>query len=182
VLAPLIVAWPYNGPSRSTIRTHLELESPESEKEGASMNRLSVTRRQLLASLGAGGAALALQSPHADIASARSPSGPPGQPPPPQFFVQLAELGGFPMTPEQAAALAPSILGPLSVFRQIQRSETVPFDLTGTPCMSVPCGFSPDGLPIGLHIAGRAWDEATVLRIGAAYEQATPWHRQHPNL
>jgi len=59
---------------------------------------------------------------------------------------------------------------------------TVPFDLTGTPAVSVPCGFAANGLPIGLQIAGRAWDEATILRIAAAYEGATSWHRQHPPL
>jgi aspartyl-tRNA(Asn)/glutamyl-tRNA(Gln) amidotransferase subunit A len=59
---------------------------------------------------------------------------------------------------------------------------TIPFDLTGTPAISVPCGFNSEGLPIGLQIAGRAWDELTVLRIAAAYEQATPWHQRHPSL
>jgi hypothetical protein len=87
------------------------------------MDRLPVTRRQLLASMGAGGAAVALQSQNAHLASARFLSRPLDQPPPPQFFVQLAEYGGFPMTPEQAAALAPTILGPLSVLRQIQRTD-----------------------------------------------------------
>lgn len=46
------------------------------------------------------------------------------------------------------------------------------FNLTGTPALSVPCGFTTRGLPIGLQIAGRAFDEATVLRVGHAYEQA----------
>jgi aspartyl-tRNA(Asn)/glutamyl-tRNA(Gln) amidotransferase subunit A len=59
---------------------------------------------------------------------------------------------------------------------------TVPFDLTGTPAVSVPCGFAANGLPMGLQIAGRAWDEATILRIAAAYEAATPWHDRHPSL
>lgn len=70
---------------------------------------------------------------------------------------------------------------PLSLF-SLWTAFTVPFDLTGSPAMSVPCGFSRDGLPIGLQIAGRAWDEPTVLRIGAAYQHATPWHRRHPEL
>jgi aspartyl-tRNA(Asn)/glutamyl-tRNA(Gln) amidotransferase subunit A len=60
--------------------------------------------------------------------------------------------------------------------------NTVPFNLTGAPALSVPCGFASNGLPIGIQIAGRNWDEATVLRIGAAYEQATPWHERHPSL
>jgi aspartyl-tRNA(Asn)/glutamyl-tRNA(Gln) amidotransferase subunit A len=44
----------------------------------------------------------------------------------------------------------------------------------------VPCGFSSDGLPIGLHIIGRRGDEATVLRLSAAFEQAHPWHGVRP--
>ena len=59
---------------------------------------------------------------------------------------------------------------------------TAPFNLTGTPAISVPCGFSADGLPIGLQIAGRAWDEVTVLRIAAAYERITRWNERHPSL
>jgi aspartyl-tRNA(Asn)/glutamyl-tRNA(Gln) amidotransferase subunit A len=59
---------------------------------------------------------------------------------------------------------------------------TLPFDLTGSPALSVPCGFSAAGLPIGLQLIGRAWDEATLLRIGAAYERATPWHDRRPPL
>jgi aspartyl-tRNA(Asn)/glutamyl-tRNA(Gln) amidotransferase subunit A len=64
----------------------------------------------------------------------------------------------------------------------VSTGNTSPFSMTGSPALSVCCGFSPDGLPIGLQIAGRGWDEATVLRIGAAYERATPWHQRHPSL
>ncbi|MEP7200300.1 MAG: amidase, partial [Chloroflexota bacterium] len=57
---------------------------------------------------------------------------------------------------------------------------TAPFNLTGLPALSVPCGFTMDGLPIGLQIIGRAWNEAAVLRAGHAYEQATEWHTRRP--
>jgi aspartyl-tRNA(Asn)/glutamyl-tRNA(Gln) amidotransferase subunit A len=57
---------------------------------------------------------------------------------------------------------------------------TVPFNVIGLPALSVPCGFTRDGLPIGLTIAGRRWDERTVLRVGHAYQQATDWHRWPP--
>jgi len=60
--------------------------------------------------------------------------------------------------------------------------NTLPFDLTGQPALSVPCGFTEGGLPIGLQIAGRRFDEATVLRLGAAYEAATDWHKRMPPL
>ena len=58
----------------------------------------------------------------------------------------------------------------------------MPFNLTGAPVVALPCGCSPAGLPIGLQLAGRPFDEATVLRIAHAYERATEWHRQRPPL
>lgn len=57
---------------------------------------------------------------------------------------------------------------------------TAPFNLSGQPALTVPCGFDRDGLPIGLQIAGRPFDEVTVLRIGAAYEATTTWSEQRP--
>jgi aspartyl-tRNA(Asn)/glutamyl-tRNA(Gln) amidotransferase subunit A len=57
---------------------------------------------------------------------------------------------------------------------------TYPFNLTGQPAISVPCGFSRDGLPIGLQIAGRRHADADVLRAAAAYEEAAPWAQHRP--
>jgi len=57
---------------------------------------------------------------------------------------------------------------------------TAPFNASHLPALSVPCGLTRAPLPIGLQIAGRPLDEATVLRAGHAYEQATDWHRRHP--
>ena len=59
---------------------------------------------------------------------------------------------------------------------------TYPFNLTGQPAISIPCGFSSDGLPIGLQIAGRRHADADVLRAAAAYEQAAPWADLRPPL
>jgi aspartyl-tRNA(Asn)/glutamyl-tRNA(Gln) amidotransferase subunit A len=59
---------------------------------------------------------------------------------------------------------------------------TAPFNLTGLPALSLPCGFTKSGLPIGLQIVARAWNEATVLKAGHAYEQATAWHEKKPGL
>ena len=50
------------------------------------------------------------------------------------------------------------------------------------PAASIPCGFSGDGLPIGLHIVGRGGDEAAVLRASAAFEQARPWEHHRPAI
>jgi aspartyl-tRNA(Asn)/glutamyl-tRNA(Gln) amidotransferase subunit A len=58
----------------------------------------------------------------------------------------------------------------------------VPGNVTGLPCLSVPCGFSSEGLPIGFQAIGRPFDEATVLRLGAAYESATEWHQRRPDI
>ena len=59
---------------------------------------------------------------------------------------------------------------------------TYPFNMTGQPASSVPCGFTKDGLPIGLQIVGRRFDDATVLRASAAFERARPWAQQRPGL
>ena len=60
--------------------------------------------------------------------------------------------------------------------------NTNPFNMLGTPAISVPCGFTGDGLPIGLQLAGHWFDETTVLRAAHAYESATDWHTRRPPL
>lgn len=57
-----------------------------------------------------------------------------------------------------------------------------PANLTGHPAISVPCGFTQGGLPIGLQIIGPEWQESKLLQIARTYEQAHDWHRMHPNL
>jgi len=59
---------------------------------------------------------------------------------------------------------------------------TYPFNITGQPAASVPCGWTDDGLPIGLQIVGRRFDDATVLKAAAAFEQASPWAGRRPPL
>jgi aspartyl-tRNA(Asn)/glutamyl-tRNA(Gln) amidotransferase subunit A len=59
---------------------------------------------------------------------------------------------------------------------------TAPFNLTGLPALSLPCGFTREGLPIGLQIVARPWAEAALLRAGQAYEEATEWHLTLPRL
>jgi aspartyl-tRNA(Asn)/glutamyl-tRNA(Gln) amidotransferase subunit A len=60
--------------------------------------------------------------------------------------------------------------------------NTRALNLTGLPTISVPCGFTRKGLPVGMQITGRPGDEATVLRLAHAYEQATDWHKPEPHL
>lgn len=59
---------------------------------------------------------------------------------------------------------------------------TSPFNLTGLPAISLPCGFTRAGLPVGLQLAGGAWREAMVLRVARAYERATSWTERRPAL
>lgn len=60
--------------------------------------------------------------------------------------------------------------------------NTIPFDLISLPAISVPCGLTNGGLPVGLQIVGKAFDEAGVLRVASAYEQATAWHQRQPQI
>jgi aspartyl-tRNA(Asn)/glutamyl-tRNA(Gln) amidotransferase subunit A len=59
-------------------------------------------------------------------------------------------------------------------------ANTSPFNLTGLPAISVPCGFTEAGLPIGLQLAAGPWREGLLLRVAQAYEHATPWHERLP--
>ena len=74
----------------------------------------------------------------------------------------------------------PEIAGALNMASE--RSLSRPYNLTGMPAISVPCGFSPDGLPVGLQIAGRLFEDSIVLKVAHAYEQASPWHTMHPSF
>ena len=59
---------------------------------------------------------------------------------------------------------------------------TGPFDLTGLPAVSIPCGFTAGGLPVGMQLVSRPYDEARLLGTAHAYEQATDWHRRLPTV
>jgi aspartyl-tRNA(Asn)/glutamyl-tRNA(Gln) amidotransferase subunit A len=59
---------------------------------------------------------------------------------------------------------------------------TAPFNLAGLPALSLPCGFTREGLPIGLQIVSGAWREAAVLNAAQAFELATDWHTRHPQI
>ena len=62
------------------------------------------------------------------------------------------------------------------------RSYTGSFNLAGVPAISVPCGFTSDNLPISLQIVGRPFEDATVMKVAHAYEQATTWHTRRPPI
>lgn len=78
---------------------------------------------------------------------------------------------------------APPIEGPDAVAQaRLLTRFTAPFNLTGLPAISLPCGFTADGLPLGLQLIAPPWAEARLLRAAYAYEQATPWHLRRPAL
>jgi len=95
-----------------------------------------------------------------------------------RFFEQYDVL----LTPTTPVT-APPIQGPNAVEQaRLLTRFTAPFNLTGLPAISLPCGFSHEGLPIGLQIISAPWAEAKVLRAAYAYEQVAEWHRRWPNL
>jgi aspartyl-tRNA(Asn)/glutamyl-tRNA(Gln) amidotransferase subunit A len=71
--------------------------------------------------------------------------------------------------------------GAIEAARQLTRF-TAPFNLTGLPALSIPCGFTMDGMPIGLQIVSKAWGEPELLQAGHAFEQATEWHLRRPDM
>jgi aspartyl-tRNA(Asn)/glutamyl-tRNA(Gln) amidotransferase subunit A len=85
-----------------------------------------------------------------------------------------------PTTPTTAFKLGERADDPLQMY--LADVFTVSAPLSGLPAISVPCGFTDDILPVGLHLTGRAWDERTILRIAHAFEQSTEWHRRHPKI
>lgn len=70
----------------------------------------------------------------------------------------------------------------VGLTKNVSARNTLPFDIYGIPTISIPCGFTSDGLPVGLQIAGTHWAEPTVLALAHAYEQATNWHTRHPRF
>ena len=69
---------------------------------------------------------------------------------------------------------------PLSMY--LNDVFTVPASMAGLPAVSVPCGFTAGGLPIGLQLVGRPFDEGTLLQVAHAYEVATSWRGRRPEV
>jgi aspartyl-tRNA(Asn)/glutamyl-tRNA(Gln) amidotransferase subunit A len=97
-------------------------------------------------------------------------------------FIQFFERYDFLLLPSTPIT-APWIEG-TDAIEQARRLTrfTAPFNLTGLPAISVPCGYSKQGLPIGLQIAAKAWNEGGVLRAAHAYERETNWGTRRPSL
>jgi aspartyl-tRNA(Asn)/glutamyl-tRNA(Gln) amidotransferase subunit A len=97
-------------------------------------------------------------------------------------FEHFFEDYDFLLTPTTPIA-APTIEGHDAVEQAGRLTRfTAPFNLAGLPALSLPCGFTEEGLPMGLQIVSQAWADANVLGIGYAFEQATEWHARMPAL
>jgi aspartyl-tRNA(Asn)/glutamyl-tRNA(Gln) amidotransferase subunit A len=88
------------------------------------------------------------------------------------------DLIATPVTPTPAFRLGEKSEDPLQMY--LSDIYTISVNLAGLPAISVPCGFSKAGLPIGLQLIGRAFEEETLLRAAHAYEQSTQWHLKKP--
>jgi aspartyl-tRNA(Asn)/glutamyl-tRNA(Gln) amidotransferase subunit A len=95
-----------------------------------------------------------------------------------QAFESVDVLVG-PTSPTVAFTIGDKVDDPLAMY--LNDIYTVPGNLAGIPGVSIPCGFA-NGLPIGLQILGKHFNEAGILRVAHAYQTATGWHKQHPNL
>lgn len=84
-----------------------------------------------------------------------------------------------PTAPTTAFPIGSQVNDPLTMY--LNDIVTIPVSLAGVPAISVPCGFA-DGMPVGLQIIGKAFDESTVLRVAHAYEQNTEHHKLRPQL
>ncbi|MED4731484.1 Asp-tRNA(Asn)/Glu-tRNA(Gln) amidotransferase subunit GatA [Aneurinibacillus migulanus] len=85
-----------------------------------------------------------------------------------------------PTAPTTAFKIGEKVNDPLTMY--LEDICTIPVNLAGIPAISVPCGFASNGLPVGLQIIGKAFDESTILRVAHAYEQNTDYHKARPEL
>ena len=80
-----------------------------------------------------------------------------------------------PVTPEM-------LYGPMEPRPAKFQRFTVPFNYSGAPTLSVPCGFNSEGLPLSIQFVGKNLSEPLLLQVGHTYESATSWHTQHPDV
>jgi aspartyl-tRNA(Asn)/glutamyl-tRNA(Gln) amidotransferase subunit A len=85
-----------------------------------------------------------------------------------------------PATPTTAFSIGEKVTDPLSMY--LNDIFTIPVNLAGLPGMTIPCGFDSSGLPIGLQLIGKAWDESTLFNVAATYEETHQWHVRQPTM
>ena len=85
-----------------------------------------------------------------------------------------------PTAPTTAFKLGEKTQDPLQMY--LSDIYTISINLAGLPALSLPCGFDSEGMPVGLQIIGKPFDESTIFRVAYNYEQATEWHKQRPRI
>jgi aspartyl-tRNA(Asn)/glutamyl-tRNA(Gln) amidotransferase subunit A len=93
---------------------------------------------------------------------------------------EQVDLIATPVAPTAAFGLGEKLGDPLQMY--LSDIFTISPNLAGLPALSLPCGFTRSGLPIGLQLIGRPFDEATLLRAAYSFERRTDFHRRKPNL
>jgi aspartyl-tRNA(Asn)/glutamyl-tRNA(Gln) amidotransferase subunit A len=94
---------------------------------------------------------------------------------------ERVDMLATPGEPTTARAFPPTD-GPARLIPQMGPTFAAIFNLTGQPALCVPCGFDSRGLPMSLQLAGRSWDEGTLLRAAHLYQLAARWHGRRPDL
>jgi aspartyl-tRNA(Asn)/glutamyl-tRNA(Gln) amidotransferase subunit A len=90
------------------------------------------------------------------------------------------DLIATPVTPSPAFTFGEKVQNPLQMY--LSDIYTISVNLAGLPAIAVPCGFSKNGLPIGMQLIGRAFEEDVILRAAHAYEQTTSWRMKKPAI
>jgi len=93
---------------------------------------------------------------------------------------ERVDVVAMPTSPTPAFRLGERVEDPLQMY--LLDVFTVSANLAGLPAVSVPCGFTRAGLPVGLQLTGRSFDEATILRMADAYERDTSWSKREPSI
>jgi hypothetical protein len=85
-----------------------------------------------------------------------------------------------PTAPTPPFKLGEKLEDPLTMY--LSDILTISVNLAGVPALSLPCGFTPAGLPVGMQLIAKPFGEETLFRVGQAYEQATEWHKREPEI
>jgi aspartyl-tRNA(Asn)/glutamyl-tRNA(Gln) amidotransferase subunit A len=93
---------------------------------------------------------------------------------------EKVDIIATPTAPNPAFRFGEKTDDPLTMY--LEDIFTISINIAGVPALSLPCGLSSKGLPVGLQLIGKPFDEATLLKAAWAYEQSTEWHKQKPSL
>ena len=95
----------------------------------------------------------------------------------------------MPTLSRSAVAIDQDFFGPIEIDNQLVENiraswypYTMPFNLTGNPAASLPCGFDRDGMPLAIQLIARPGADADLLRVAAAFEAARPWAERRPSV